>query len=477
MEILTFLTTILFLHSFFVLLWNLFQRWHHRSCYLVDYVCFKPSDNRKLPTEICGQVISRNDCLGLNEFKFLLKVIVGSGLGESTYGPRNIIEGREAFPTLEDAISEMDECFHAVVDDIFRRIPDVSPSAVDILVVNVSMFSPAPSLASRIIKRYKLREDVIVYNLSGMGCSASLISIDLIQNVFKSHKKKIALMVASESVAPNWYNGNKRSMMLGNCLFRSGGCAALLTNDPGLGRRRAKLQLKQLVRTHHGRSDDGYNCACQKEDEEGRHGFHLSRELPMAAAQAFFENLRDLAPKVLPVTETTRYLFSKLLSRWKKKKASSSKDDFKSGINMKTGVEHFCLHTGGSAVIEGVGRSLGLDQRDLEPARMTLHRFGNTSASSVWYVLGYMEAKKRLRMGQRVLMITFGAGFKCNSCLWVVLRDMEDCGVWDDCIEGYPPKTLINPFTEKFGWINDANAEFFAQNLKESLAVAAKSVR
>lgn len=466
MEILALLSTLIFVHALLVLLWNLLDRWQHRGCYLLDYVCLKPTDDRQLPTDLCGEIIARNDCLGLSEYKFLLKVIVGSGLGETTYGPRNIIEGREASPSLADSISEMEESFNPVLDEVFRRAgPHIPPSSIDVLVVNVSMFSPAPSLAARIINRYRLREDILVYNLSGMGCSASLISVDLIRNMFKTHKKIIALMVTSESIAPNWYNGNKRSMMLGNCLFRSGGCAALLTNDPGLGHRRGKMQLRRLVRTHLGRSNDAHACACQKEDDEGRHGFHLSRELPTAAAQAFFENLRELAPRILPMAEICRYLFATI---WKKK-SSAKQDPFSSSVDMKTGVEHFCVHTGGKAVIEGVGRSLGLDEKALEPSRMTLHRFGNTSASSVWYVLGYMEAKKKLLRGHRVLMLTFGSGFKCNSCLWVVLRDMEDAGAWEHCIKDYPPETLANPFMEKYGWINDPNAEVLVQSVKESM--------
>ncbi|KAK1428763.1 hypothetical protein QVD17_17603 [Tagetes erecta] len=458
--LLTILSLILLLYILYILLMFLNKR-RHQNCYLLDYQLYKPSDDRKLSTEFCGEVIKRAKNLGLNEYKFLLKAIVSSGIGEETYAPKMVFEGREENPNHQDAIEEMEEMFDYTIGRLLRR-SGVSPSDIDVLVVNISMLACVPSLSSRIVNRYKLREDVITYNLCGMGCSASLVSLNLVESIFKSKKNKLAMVVTSESLTPNWYIGNDKSMILSNCLFRTGGCAMILTNKPSLAHK-CMLKLKCLVRTHHGAKEESYGCCIQTEDSEGRVGFHLGKSLPKAATRAFVDNLKQVAPKILPIRELLRFgilsVTLKLLHNWQRKAVGFARPV----INFKAGVDHFCLHTGGKAVIDAVAHSLGLSDHDVEPARMTLHRFGNTSASSLWYVLGYMEAKKRLKKGDKLFMISFGAGFKCNSCLWEVVRDLEGVeNVWKECnIEDYPPKTLINPFLEKYGWIQDEDINTF----------------
>ncbi|XP_004505912.1 3-ketoacyl-CoA synthase 3 [Cicer arietinum] len=441
------------------LIWKLFDKKKDQECYILDYQCYKPTQDRMLGTEFCGKLIKRTENLGLDEYKFLLKAIVSSGIGEQTYAPRNIFEGREASATLADGISEMEEFFNDSIEKLLLR-SSIPPSEIDVLVVNISMFATLPSLSSRIINRYKMRDDIKVYNLTAMGCSASLISLDIIKNIFKTQSNKLALLVTSESLCPNWYQGNERSMILTNCIFRSGGCAILLTNKRSL-KNKVMLKLKCLVRTHHGAKDDSFTCCIQKEDEKGRIGVHLSKSLPKAATRAFVDNLRVISPKILPTKELLRFLVVTLFKKFSISSSSSSKTSSggktstKSPINLKTGVDHFCIHTGGKAVIDGIGLSLDLNEYDLEPARMTLNRFGNTSASSLWYVLGYMEAKKRLKKGDKIFMISFGAGFKCNSCLWEVVKDLGDGNVWEDCIHDYPLDSLVNPFMEKYSWLNE----------------------
>ncbi|TVU46807.1 hypothetical protein EJB05_06372, partial [Eragrostis curvula] len=415
-------------------------------CYLLDYVCYKPPDDQMMSTEATCAVMNRSKRLNDPLRRFLLRVFFRSGLGEHTYAPRTILHGREESPTHQDAHDEMDAFFHGAVAELFART-GLRGRDVDVLVVNVSSFYPAPSLASRIVRRYGMRDDVAAYNLAGMGCSAVLVAVDVARNALlaRAPRPAMALVVSAECIAPNWYAGDDRSMLLGQCLFRCGGAAALLTSDPEL-RPRAKMELRVMVRSNIAADDAAHACAVLREDADGRVGIGLSKELPKAAVRAFSVNLRALAPRILPVAELAG---SRL--PWHGKNCGT--------INFKAGADHFCFHTGGAAVIEAVKQSLGLDDGDVEPSRMTLHRWGNTSSSSVLYVLSYMEAKGRLKKGDRVLMLTFGSGFKCNSCVWEVIGDMADKGAWADCIDGYPPESLANPYMDKYASPNHIHGD------------------
>ncbi|WVZ61705.1 hypothetical protein U9M48_011535 [Paspalum notatum var. saurae] len=440
------------------------RHWQRSRCYLLDYVCYKPPDDRKLSTVAMKALFDRSKRLDAAARSSLLRFSLrSSGLGEHTYAPRTVIAGREDSPTHQDCVDEMDAFFHDdAVAALFTRT-GLSPRDVDVLVVNVSTFHPAPSLASRIVHAYGMRDDVAAYNLSGMGCSAALVAVDLARNALRARwpRPALALVVSAECITPNCYTGGDRSMQLGNCLFRCGGSAALLTSDPAL-RGRAKMELRLLVRATLAADDDAHSCIEQRDDGDGAVGIGLSRRLiPAVAVRAFAANMKRLAPRILPVRELARFaavaacqkLLLVVVRRRRRSSSSSSATNTTTRarikINLKTGVDHLCLHPGGVPVIDAVKRSMGLEERDMEPSRMTLHRWGNTSASSVWYVLSYMEAKGRLKAGDTVLMVTFGAGFKCNSCVWEVIGDMADRGAWADCIHAYPPNSLANPYMDR----------------------------
>ncbi|EAZ27141.1 hypothetical protein OsJ_11073 [Oryza sativa Japonica Group] len=418
--------------------WTAASRRRGMRCYLLDYVCYKPADDLTLTTELACAIVQRNERLGIPEFRFLVRLISRTGLGDRTYAPRNLLDGREELAAQRDSVDEMDACFDGAVPELLART-GLRARDVDVLVVNVNGFFPEPCLASRVVRRYGMREDVAAYNLSGMGCSATLVAVDVGRNAMRARSPRpvVALVVSTESLAPHWYAGKERTMMLAQCLFRWSSAA--------------------FVRSTTAASDDAYSCIMQREDDDGLRGVSISKALPKAALRAFAANLQRLLPRVLPAMEIARLAadlaWQNLLQRRRHRGQTKLK------INLKAGVDHICLHAGGVAVIDAVKKSFGLEERDVEPLRMTLHRWGNTSASSVWYVLSYMEAKGRLRRGDKVLMVTFGSGFKCNSCVWEVAGDMADKGAWADCIDAYPPESKPSPFLEKFAWINDEAAD------------------
>ena len=85
-----------------------------------------------------------------------------------------------------------------------------------------------------VVNVYKMREDVEVFNLGGMGCSAGLIALDLARRLLQVRDNSYALAVSMMALSGMLIHpGNKRSMMVGNCLFQTGASAVLLSNRRG----------------------------------------------------------------------------------------------------------------------------------------------------------------------------------------------------------------------------------------------------
>ena len=66
--------------------------------------------------------------------------------------------------------------------------------------VNCSLFNPTPSLSAMIVNHFKMRGDVLSYNLAGMGCSAGVIAIGLAQRMLRTEPGKYALVVSTENI-------------------------------------------------------------------------------------------------------------------------------------------------------------------------------------------------------------------------------------------------------------------------------------
>ncbi|KAK6929882.1 3-Oxoacyl-[acyl-carrier-protein (ACP)] synthase III, C-terminal [Dillenia turbinata] len=425
------LVTVILCSALLVFLATLFFMTRPRKVYLVDFACYKPDPDRICTREIFMERSGLTGSFTEENLAFQKKILERSGLGQKTYLPEAVLKVPPN-PCMAEARKEAETVMFGAVDELLAKT-GVKAKDIGILVVNCSLFNPTPSLSAMIVNHYKLRGNILSYNLGGMGCSAGLISIDLAKQLLQAHPNSYALVVSMENITLNWYFGNNRSMLVSNCLFRMGGAAILLSNRAS-DRRRSKYQLIHTVRTHKGADDKCYNCVFQQEDENKKIGVALSKDLMAVAGEALKTNITTLGPIVLPMSEQLLFFATLVGRKIFKMKIKPYIPDFKLAF------EHFCIHAGGRAVLDELEKNLQLSEWHMEPSRMTLYRFGNTSSSSLWYELAYSEAKGRIKKGDRTWQIAFGSGFKCNSAVWRALKTIkpEKKNPWIDEIDDFP---------------------------------------
>ncbi|KAA8545525.1 hypothetical protein F0562_020309 [Nyssa sinensis] len=406
---------------------------HRFSCvYLIDFSCYLPADHLRVPISTFIEHWETSN-QHRDAIDFELKIAKRSGIGSEACMPLSMhqIPPHLTFNLTQE---ETETILFTVVKELLSK-HNINPKSIDILVSNCSLFCPTPSITAMIINKFGLRSNVKSVSLGGMGCSAGLLSISLAKDLLKVHKNSIALVLSMEALTINGYPGRKKSMLLANALFRMGGVAVLLSNRKQ-DKLKAKYKLQHLVRTHTGSDDQSYQSVYQELDGDGFVGVSLSRELLTVAANALRTNISHLGPLVLPYSEQFLYAWSVLCRKiWT---PASHKKIYVP--NFKKAFNHFCIHAGGRAVIDAMENNLSLSKEDGEASRMTLYRFGNTSSSSVWYELCYLEAKGRVKKGDRVWQIAFGSGFKCNSAVWECISELDPNArnAWSDRIHLYP---------------------------------------
>ncbi|TYH52825.1 hypothetical protein ES332_D09G054900v1 [Gossypium tomentosum] len=381
------------------------------SVYLVDFSCFKPPSTCQLPLSRFIQHASSIISFDSQSVEFMAKIVASSGLSEQTYLPPALLSSPPKTHQRE-YIKEAEMILLPLMDDLLTKAK-LSPRDIDILVIHCSAFCPSPSLSSIIVNKYSMRSDVKSFNLSGMGCSAGAIGIDLAQNLLKTNNNCYAIVISTEILSAGWYSGHERSKLLINCLFRMGSAALLLTNRKEASKT-SKYRLIRTLRTQTAFDDKAYLTAIREEDDDGKLGVTIDKGLLPAAGELLRSHMTILGLKILPLTEKLKHVVSVIRKKFKDKEGEIYMPSF------KTAIQHFCLPTSGRALIGEIAKGLNLDGRDL----------------------AYMEAKERVKKGDKVLMLGMGTGPKCCSCVWECVRpiagDSNKNNPWRDCIHLYP---------------------------------------
>ena len=323
-----------------VIVWLLTVMWMRQRApvYLVDFKTYRHKSAGGSEANTAGERVEYDKflavsksarhldgsaCFNERSMEFQEKILRTSCIGESSIFPPSIFsdeaiaeppKAERDYLCMRGARQEAELMMFKAVEEVLASTK-TRPEEIDILVVNCSLFCPTPSLSAMIVNRFGMRSDVLSYNLGGMGCSASVIAVDLASRLLTSAENRNcrAIVVSTENITQNWYRGNDRSMLLSNCLFRCGAAALLLSNR-ARDRSVARFKLLHTVRTHMGKSDECYRAVFQEEDDEGVRGVRLSKQIMQIAGDALKRNITNLGPLVLPISEQLRF-FVNLLAR------------------------------------------------------------------------------------------------------------------------------------------------------------------
>ncbi|KAL3367554.1 hypothetical protein AABB24_012006, partial [Solanum stoloniferum] len=380
-----------------------------QKVFLIDFACYKP-----LASQMCTKEKSLEIAKSMGNYseEILDKMRMSMdkvGLGDSTYLPKTLLTNSPNL-CLETSLKEAEDVMFGALDILFEKT-NIDPKDVGILIVNCSVFDPVPSLSCMMVNHYKMNENVLSYNLGGMGCTAGLLAVRLANQLLQVHESTYALILSTENTSHCCYFGNDQSKIIPNCTFRVGGAAILLSNHPS-HRNSSKYELLHDVHCHGASSDRSYKSVFLEEEDHGLIGVSITKDLLIAATHAIETNLTSLAPFILPLSEKLLFLKNFIIRR-------------KKYVPNFTKIDHFLPHVGGLPVLNQLQKILGFSDLAMEASKISLRRFGNTSSSSIWYILAYAEAKGRIKKGDKIWQMAFGSGFKCSSVIWRTIRNVD----------------------------------------------------
>jgi 3,5-dihydroxyphenylacetyl-CoA synthase len=273
--------------------------------------------------------------------------------------------------TLQERTRATEERHLRLAVEAIDRL-ELEPAEVGV-VVSANYYSlGGPTLAHRIVERYGLGADTDKYHLVGVGCASAVPLFRLAGQALRDRRGQKALVLASESVSGFLTAvgpGDGKAKVVGSALFGDGCGAALLAgghDEPG------PAVLATAVHQVPGTLDHVRFSVTGADSH-----MEISRELPVLAEHG-------LAPLV---------------------------DEFLHGQGLDRGaVDHWLLHPGGRAIIEGVQRGLGLSDEQVEPSVHVLSEYGNVGTPSAFFVLQATLERRRPTTGDHGLMVTIGPG-------------------------------------------------------------------
>ncbi|RWR88844.1 3-ketoacyl-CoA synthase 20-like protein [Cinnamomum micranthum f. kanehirae] len=279
-----------------------------RPVYLVDFALHKGRDDQECTHEHFMERSRLAAFLTEQTLTFQKKILERSGLGQLTYFS-DAVFNIPPNPCMAEARKEAQGVMLGTVDQLLAKTR-AKPRDIGIL---VHVQTSTLSFSAMIVNQFQLRGNIKRFSHQWIGVQCW------------THIHRPCSADPPDNITLNWYPGNNPSMLVTNCLICMRVATILLSNCRS-DCRRSKYQL-----VHTGPMI-GHSIVYQEEDEAGKVGVTLSKDLTAIAREALKSNITMLGPLVLHVRTTP--LFHNVFKMKVKPYIRNSKLAF----------EHFCNH-------------------------------------------------------------------------------------------------------------------------------------
>jgi predicted naringenin-chalcone synthase len=273
--------------------------------------------------------------------------------------------------TLQGRTADVEQQLVTLAADAVERL-EVDPAEIGTIVTATLYSLGCPTLAHRLIERFRMDPYTDKYHVVGVGCASAVPLIRLASQSLQAHPGRKALIVAAESMAgmlAQARHDDSRSKTVGSSIFGDGCAAMLVSDDPRAGAPRVIASRVHQIPDTLG--------AVRLELAPADSYLHLIRELPDVAGA----HLRALVDGFLQETGLTGHM-----------------------------IDHWLIHPGGRRIIESARDALALRDDDVSVSVEVLANHGNVGTPSIFYVLQETIARRRPQSGQHGLVVTIGPG-------------------------------------------------------------------
>lgn len=256
----------------------------------------------------------------------------------------------------------------------------LSPHDIGGVIVNTCTGYLCPGLSSYLVEDLKFPPSVKTLDVVGMGCGGALPNIDTASALLAAHGGRPWLSVAVEACSATMFMGTDPALIVSNCIFGDGAAAVILQPESAAPGTRGLMRIMGSTSSIHPK----YREQLRYRQEEGRLRNVLTTRVPAIGAKLAGEALESL----LKLHQLER-----------------------------ADIAWWAVHAGGTAVLDQVGRNLGLDASALQYSLDIFRTYGNMSSPSVLFALRKIIEEGQPKSGDRCVLLSFGAGFSAFAML------------------------------------------------------------